>query len=119
MEMMSREDAFTALQEMGAVKAVVEFSGGHDEGGSEGISITLGDGEIKTLKEYIFNEEDEQTPEETRLAKTLVEPIYNEWGSFAGEFSVYGELIWDVANKTVTLDGSETVEEYQGFNKEV
>lgn len=103
---MEREEVFTALEEMGAVKAVVHFSGGHDEGGSDAIFIRLGDGENKELHEYNWGDR-KQTDEELALAVALAAPIYGEFGSFAGEFSVSGVVEWVVTTRKVVMSGEE------------
>ena len=97
---------------MGAVKADVRFSGGHDEGGADYIEIQLGDGEVKTLYEYNWGEK-KQTDEETELAVALAAPIYSEYGSFAGEFSVCGNVNWIVITRKVVMDGEE--QDWQPF----
>ena len=61
------------------------------------------------------------TDEEVKIAKisqALEFPIYDRWGSFAGEFYVQGTLTWDVAKGTHRLSGQESVEHYEGFEYE-
>lgn len=106
MEKMTREEAFTALEEMGAVKAMVYFSGGHDEGGADRIDIVLGDGERKEMYEYSWGDH-KQTDEELRLAATLAEPVYDCYGGFAGEFSVSGTIEWSIPDRKVYMSGEE------------
>lgn len=58
------------------------------------------------------------TDEEVKLAKVLTvleHPIYDRWGSFAGEFYVNGTLTWDVTGGTYKVTGQETVEHYEDF----
>jgi hypothetical protein len=55
------------------------------------------------------------TPEEIRasdLLQVLEAPIYDRYGSFAGEFSVYGILTWDVATGKPSMDGQESYTEW-------
>lgn len=103
---MTRDEAFLTLEEMGAVKALVHFSGGNDEGGSDYIQILLGDGEKKDIHEYVWGDS-KQTAEETELAVALAEPVYGAYGSFAGDFSVSGVVEWDVAKREVKMSGEE------------
>lgn len=103
---MTREEAFLALEEMGAIKAHVHFSGGNDEGGSDYIQIYLGDGERKDIHEYVWGD-NKQTDEETQLAVALAEPVYESYGSFAGDFSVSGLIEWDVVKREVKMSGEE------------
>ena len=58
------------------------------------------------------------TPDEIRAAelrKVLEAPIYDRYGSFAGEFSVYGTLTWDVATSTNEMHGQESYSEWNEF----
>jgi hypothetical protein len=110
----TRDWAWQKMAEMGVISAEVEFSGGHDEGGADAIVLTRGDGSKESWPGYSTKDDDEG-----KLITYLTEPIYEEWGSFAGEFSVHGTLFWDCATQKVTLEGSESVEEYQSFDKEV
>lgn len=112
----TRAKAWEMLAEIGAVKADVEFSGGHDEGGVDGIAITLGDG--SRLDTCDWPRDEEKNPH-WRLAELLALPVYDKYYSFAGEFSVHGNVVWDVAEKKVMMDGSETVEEWHTINEEV
>lgn len=115
---MDKEAVFSKLEEIGAAKVVVCFSGGHDSGGADFVRITLGDGSSKDIYEWT-REEGEQTEAETELAKILSEPVYEQYGSFCGEFSVQGEIIYDLADRTVVMEGSESVESYEGFHREL
>ena len=45
-----------------------------------------------------------------RLAEALSQPIYDEYGGFAGQFEVEGRVIWDVSKATVSMEGSEAEE---------
>lgn len=41
----------------------------------------------------------------TKVSEVVEFPIYNEYGSFAGEFYVYGTLTWDVATARHDMHG--------------
>ena len=112
----TRQAGWDALAELGAVRADVEFSGGHDEGGVDGIKIVLGDGSTMHMEDWPRNDE---TNPHWRVAELLALPVYGKYYTFAGEFSVHGIVTWDVAEKTVKMDGSETVEEWHSINEEV
>lgn len=61
------------------------------------------------------------TPAEIELrgfADALEQPIYSEYGSFAGEFSVYGVLTWNVKARTVHMNKHEQ-SGYNDFDYEV
>lgn len=58
------------------------------------------------------------TADEIALAKVnevLEHPIYDRFGTFAGDFSVYGTLTWDVAAGTHTMTGQESHEVWESF----
>lgn len=110
----TKEWVWAEMEKRGAIKAIIEFSGGHDEGGADAITLTMGDGSKESLETW-RNENDD----EGRLITYLQDPLYDRWGSFAGEFSVYGTIEWNVTTRKVTLDGSESVEDYTSFTEEV
>ena len=61
------------------------------------------------------------TPDEIIHANdidTLEAPIYDKFGTFAGEFYVDGVLVWDVVAGTYKLSGEETVQSYESFEFE-
>lgn len=92
---MTREQVFNALQQRDVTRAVVEFSGGNDEGGADAIYLindTTG-GRIEIDEDY----ED--------FGPALAEPIYRRYHSFAGDFFVSGEVEWRVADRTVIMHG--------------
>lgn len=130
-----------ALQELrnkGVVKVEIAFSGGNDEGGAEsfhaydteGNEVTIG--EANAYKDYrsekwTVYEYDRQTggriqrdatPDEIVLAsirEVLEEPIYDRYGSFAGEFYVDGTLTWDVLAGTNKMRGQEELRHWEEF----
>jgi hypothetical protein len=111
-----KDAALQALRAAGFVSAVVRYSGGHDEGGADGITVTRGDGTTEELREtyhypqrwddearVYVNVPDLRTAEEkatNTLYAALCQPVYDEWGSFAGEFYVNGSIEYDVAAGT-------------------
>ncbi len=142
---MTREAVFEALGARGATKALVSFSGGNDEGGPDTVTLLGPEGkELDEVRDYVPNQvfDDDgamlfdefedlhgkfwrprtrpYTDEEARemaLCDALAAPIDDEYGGFAGDFSVSGTLVWDVAAGTVTMRGEET--EYVPFEKEL
>lgn len=111
----TRQKVWDIMADMGAIKASVNFSGGHDEGGVDSITITLGDGSHRHLSEWP-KENDEK---DALLVKYACEPVYEQWYGFAGEFSVHGTVVWDAATQKVHMSGDETVESYESFEREV
>jgi hypothetical protein len=51
----------------------------------------------------------------SKLEKVLEEPIYDRYGSFAGEFHVHGTLTWDVATAKHEMHGQESHEVWDSF----
>jgi hypothetical protein len=101
---LSRDDVFSELARVGAIRAVVEFSGGNDEGGPDRVRLFTADGELTDLT--VCAQPNEPTPQEAaeeKLADALSEPIYDRYHTFAGDFEVAGELIWDVIDRTVQM----------------
>jgi hypothetical protein len=110
---MNRSDVFQALRNKGAWKAIVDFSGGGDEGGADHICLV-------NEEEIEFGSIDPWGDDGNReLAETLTEPIYDRWGSFAGEFYVHGQLIWDAQANTVKFAGEESEQVYKPFEEEI
>lgn len=125
---MDRGEVFEALAERGATKAVVEFSGGNDEGGADGIVLYDGDEETGTVEQYfgfVYHRGEnggwtsrpltDAERREDELAEALAAPVYDEYSGFAGDFSVSGVVEWDVEAKTVTMSGEES--EYVTFER--
>lgn len=139
--MISRHEVFEALRERGASGALVEFSGGNDEGDADRIVLLDGDAEIAEVSEHYENfvrdengrivyEADpdsgyqqakrrpltEAQQAEGDLAEALAAPVYDEYGGFSGGFSVAGSVRWDVASRRVTMTGDES--QFVPFEKE-
>lgn len=126
---MDNNEVFERLRERGAARAVVEFSGGNDEGGADGIVLYDAAGEAMGEVDdgppgRRWNPEQGRfvevpiTPEqrlEAELAEALEAPVYEEFGSFAGDFSVGGRVTWDTQKRTVTMSGEES--QYVPFEK--
>ncbi len=110
----SKEAVLAYLSENGYVKAEVDFQGGNDEGYCENIDLIDTDGETISVSAY-YGATHDVIPEWVNEA--LQEPVYNKYGSFAGDFQVYGRLIWDAENKRVFFNGEES--QYVPFSEEV
>lgn len=141
--------AMQTLRDRGVAKVVIQFSGGNDEGGADGVDFLDADGnkvegidngahvyENETWdsvnRRYVsqgwivsaYNraegryEDREATADEIAIAKLtsiLEAPIYDRYGSFAGEFHAYGTVTWDVAAGTHEMHGQESHEVYEDF----
>lgn len=133
----------TYLLNKGITKIEVEFSGGNDEGGTDALYAYDKDGNTVDLKldrvyfgtrynkdgtrtKVAWIDGKEITPDDlptehalqNRVAEELEQPIYDRYGSFAGEFHVYGSLSWDVATGKARMNGQESVETYDDFSEE-
>jgi hypothetical protein len=98
---LDRAKAFTALARLGADRAVVAFSGGNDEGGPDAITLFSGEEELRTLPTWWQSGDAEK--ELVPLSDALSTPVFEAYGTFAGDFAVDGQVIWDVTEKTVRL----------------
>lgn len=119
---LSRFQVWTLLKHLGATEATVRFSGGNDEGGPDEISLTVRGQRIELSQHYSFVTWDPNTnsyqppaplaPEaqaEAHLADALVQPVYDRYGNFAGEYYVQGTIRWDVSTQRVEADYVESV----------
>jgi len=110
---MNRTEAFNILEERKITSVVVCYTGGNDEGGVDEIILNHEDGsESKmeewydspqyntTTKKYEYN----NTPtKDEQLSEFLCSPVYDSYGSFAGDFYVNGEIHWDVKTRKGTM----------------
>lgn len=110
---------FELLRKKSATKAVLVFSGGHDQGDVESITLTveLANGETTEQdlevwycggyrlgpesREYVPINKAEN--EDQELSDLLQGPVDQTFGSWGGVESTYGTLTWDVAEETATL----------------
>src|SRR5918992_1472776 len=108
---MTRAEVFERLRELGAVAAVVPFHGGYDEGFIEGITLEGAEGNaVAVIHEDYYGDAEEPFEGAHRLAEALSQPVYDEYGGFAGQFEVVGKVIWDVSKATISMEGSEAEE---------
>jgi hypothetical protein len=104
---MSRERVFAAIASRHADRAVVAFSGGNDEGGPDSITLLRGEDEIHSLSSWPTGTRSAQEQADDRLADALSAPVFEQYHTFAGDFDVTGEVIWDVATATVQMIADE------------
>lgn len=88
------------LKARGVSKAVLDYNGGNDEGGVDGITFYMVDSDVPVD----FPIQWEGTGDDKELARLLEGPVDSKYGSWAGEFSAYGTLTWDVGANTVVMD---------------
>lgn len=116
-ERVKKEETFNLMRACGITKAVVEFSGGNDEGGPDDIEVTReGANEPSELPAYYGSRDGSGTREE-QLADLLARPVYAEYGTFAGEFYVHGRVVWDLEARTVRMTGDEDVPQSQSLGE--
>ena len=141
MNQADKNKVFDKLMQLGVIRVEVHFSGGNDEGGADDCTAWNADKEHVKLPEARayrsskFNKETkewepqswqvwepaikdsrdatEQEIEDSEFIHLLEEPIYDTYGSFAGEFEVDGTLIWDVTEGTVTMSTDESVQHWE------
>ncbi len=111
---MTRAEVFAELASRGADRALVEFSGGNDEGGPDRITLYSGEQELHALSSWPCDAGTASARADGRLADALSDPIFEEYGTFAGDFDVTGEVIWEVEAETVQMLRDER-SEYQHF----
>ena len=91
------------------VSVTCEFSGGGDEGGVTSVTVAYANG---VIDEGAYPQDIEVfRAADAWLVETLDEMPSWLYGSFAGEFSVHAQFTLDVAARTISVDGTETVEE--------
>jgi hypothetical protein len=128
-----KDRTFELLKKKDAIKAELQFQGGHDEGSIEWIKLTLSSGEEVELEDwycggYTLDPEATGPPyewvpmstpanEDEELSELLQGPIDAEFGSWGSVPSTIGTLTWDVFTRKATMSYSQDVE--TEFSREV
>lgn len=106
------------MRKYGIRKATIHFSGGNDEGYAEPAALEMQPGfETPALDQdhwqYIAPADrftigspryEDNTPDMALLAAGLEAPIDHKYGSFAGDFYVDGDVVWDAETGTCVMD---------------
>jgi hypothetical protein len=100
---MTRPEVFAELTSRGADRAVVMFSGGNDEGGPDSVTLYKGEEEVRTLSTWPCEGDTTSAAADGDLADVLSDPVFEEYGTFAGDFDVTGEVIWEVESQAVQM----------------
>jgi hypothetical protein len=100
---MTRAEVFAELESRGADRAVVMFSGGNDEGGPDSIALHKGEEEIRALPTWAGEDDTATAKADAQLADALSDPVFEAYGTFAGDFDVTGEVVWDLDGETVAM----------------
>ncbi len=82
----------------------------HKVDGHDGVRIV----KRPRRRELTGNEKSEMS-----LAQALSAPVYDRYSSFAGEFSVSGEIVWEVGTQRVYMKGEESVDHYEDIGMEL
>lgn len=125
---MEKNELFAVLRKMNVVQAIVEFSGGNDEGGVDYITLYHQNGTETELPTWVEtqvwnpttgNYENIELTDEKKLIVALGESVYDRYGSFAGEFSVNGTITYDVSNEKISLKKSESYTEWRDSEEDL
>jgi hypothetical protein len=113
----NKDALFDALTRAGITKVVVNFDGYGDSGQVEGIEVHAGEAEAKLPEDQIeFVEPVFGDPEKVErsthtvsdaietLVYTFLEQTHSGWENDSG---AYGDVTFDVGNRTITLDYNE------------
>jgi hypothetical protein len=92
------EAVWDELERRGATIATVPFSGRAGRGGSTDV-IVLSRREGDELVDV------ERWHSRDELAHALEAPVWDRYGTFAGQPSVRGSVIWTVDDRRVVIDG--------------
>ena len=112
---LDKERTFELLRKKGAIRAELEFEGGHDEGSVQIIRLITGSGRQGDLPTwycggYGYDEAvgawvpmSEPATEDEELADLLEGPINQSFGAWGGVESTVGVLTWDVEAETCSM----------------
>ena len=112
----AKVELLRVVREAGATRLVASYSGGNDEGGVDGIVLIDAEGkEMPTPDQWIERDpkpgdsewaiRDGKVSEFHPLWAAADAMLETEFGSWAGEFSAYGQLVADTVTGKVTRTG--------------
>jgi len=105
---MTVREVFDSLTRYQITLVTVKFSGGNDSGGVEEVILRFADGsEIETDENA-----SSLTPEQQQLVEACCAPVYGKYNSFDGDFSVEASIIWNVPDRQIETDGTESITEF-------
>lgn len=114
-----KERTFELLRKRNAIRAELEFNGGHDEGNVERITLTLADGTHQDLVvwycggyrmdkneqgEFVYVPSSVAANEDEELSDLLQGPVDLRFGSWGGVEYTSGSLVWDVEEGTARMN---------------
>lgn len=124
---LNKPRTFELLRKKGAIRAELEFSGGHDEGDVNSITLIAANGDTEDLVVwycggYMLNPDRKKDDyshantwvpmsapanEDEELSDLLQGPVNERFGSWGGVESTQGVLTWDVEDGTAKLQYSQ------------
>lgn len=125
---MEKNELFAVLRKMNVIQAIVEFSGGNDEGGVDWITLYHQNGAETELPTWVESQrwnpttnsyENIELTDEQKLTSALSEAVYDRYGSFAGEFSVSGTITYDVLTEKISMKKSESYTEWRDSEEDL
>ena len=121
--------AFATLRRRGVSRVEVTYSGGGDSGsvddvtafGSDGSIVTWDEPQVSSRWDYETRKHVYPRPltEDESLYLVVSETVYDIYGSFAGEYTVNGKVVWNVVEGTVTNSGTQEVFAYNDYDDQV
>jgi hypothetical protein len=113
---LDKQRTFELLRKKGAIKAILEFDGGHDQGCVQSITLITGpDESSEDLPTYYcggygYDEAaggwvplGKPANEDEELADLLEGPINERFGSWGSVESTVGTLTWEVESETCSM----------------
>lgn len=103
---MARSSVWVELERRGATVAVLPFSGRAGRGGDVGTIVLrrIDDGELIDVERWTGRDE---------LAHGLEAPIWDRYGSFAGQPSICGTVTWTLADCLIVIAGKRGGEAFE------
>lgn len=130
-EDITANNIFDYLNEIGIHQAVVRYSGGNDEGGTDDITFyKVIDNKLMPVSKHHepwenYWDTEAQSMKQRNLdrlelhVKAMCEPVYAKYYSFALEGHVHGEVVWDAQKRTAYFDGREEVTTWEAVHERI
>lgn len=97
-ELLLLEDVFAELDRLGAVVATVPFGGRAGAGGQVGSVVLTRSEDGETVESDLSRGHEE-------LAFAVAAPVWDRFGSFAGQPRITGTVRWETAARQVLISG--------------
>ena len=128
-----RDNLEKLFKHYGISTVIVEFSGGNDDGGVDGIGFYDSEGETINLSATYTNNtfwnpktktwDQKELSDDDRRMNELIDlleaPVQDRWGSWAGDFYANGQVAYDLAQTPYfTMEFQESSYEYYSSNSD-